>query len=74
MIDEDFSLGNNFDNDEYSLPGNKLENEEYSLSGNLNKKSTIIDSNDSINEIQRVYDILHIKDRDLKLSWEDFFK
>ena len=74
MIDEDFSLGNNFDNDEYSLPGNKLENEEYSLSGNLNKKSTIIDANDSINEIQRVYDILHIKDRDLKLSWEDFFK
>lgn len=74
MIDEDFSLGNTFDNDEYSLPGNKLENEEYSLSGNLNKKSTIIDSNDSINEIQRVYDILHIKDRDLKLSWEDFFK
>ena len=74
MIDEDFSLGNNSDNDEYSLPGNNLENDEYSLYGNLNKKSTIIDANNSINEIQRVYDILHIKDRDLKLSWEDFFK
>lgn len=75
MIEEDFSFGTNFDNEEFSLSGNNLENEEYSLSGNQNnKKSTKVNSTQSINEIQKVYDTLNIKDKDLKLSWEDFFK
>lgn len=63
MLDEDFSLGNNFENEEYSLSSNSN-----------NTYSTTIASNHPNDEIQKVYDILHIKDKDLKLSWEDFFK
>ena len=75
MNNEIFSLGDSFENDDFSLGDFSTDadkDDDFSLGGQKieEHKSNETDFSDS----QKIYDILCIKDKDSRLSWENFFK
>ncbi|MDO5773992.1 MAG: hypothetical protein Q4P16_06760 [Spirochaetales bacterium] len=75
MDDEIFSLGDSFENDEFSLGDLSIEDDK---NGDFSLGEQRIDEHKynetDLSDLQKVYDKLQIKDKDPRLSWEDFFK
>lgn len=75
MDDEIFSLGDSFENDDFSLGDLSIKDDkdgDFSL-GEQNFEEHRNNENDFY-DLQNIYDILQIKDKDPKLDWKDFFK
>lgn len=69
MTEEEFSLGDSFENDDFSLGDFPLP-----MEAAVAEPVKVFSNDTELDEIQKIYDILRIKDKDAKIEWEDFFK
>lgn len=69
MTEEEFSLCDSFENNDFSLGDFPLPMEDA-----VAEPVKVFSNDTELDEIQKIYDILRIKDKDAKIEWEDFFK
>ena len=75
MDEEIFSLGDSFENDDFSLGDFSVNyNKDGDFSLGEQKFEEHKNNENDLSDLQKLYDELRIKDKDSKLSWEDFFK